>query len=347
MRTRRNPWARGALLAVACLARGASAFAHGGNHDIIEIGSQANGSGALKTTFDFHLAVRATLSLALPGATVYTASQPSFDVLPADDAAQPIYVLNNGTNVRLEILAVDAGKTALKIGSTVLDQPGESELIGTQPFAHLHPEIQLVLQLPPGEFGEGRITFRLTSTTPGYTASEPYTLVISNAHLKAPGYAAIPGEYDAAGVSCATTAAKESAKFGAKKHQILSGCLAKIQVLAAREAAGLDGTSAATAATAACAKTTGLDEGTMLGKIEAARAKALDKIAKKCGAAGSNDFSNDEIGALLGLAGCRAEEQVAAAFNGARAALDNFTARVSQGGGPLDGSFPCMPFSQP
>ena len=322
-----------------------SASAHGGNHDVIEIGSEANGGGALKTTFDFNVAVRTSLSAALPGVTLYTASQPSFDVLPADDPLDPIYVLNNGVTVRFEVLAVDAGRTAIKIGSTVLDEPGESEVIGTQPFSHLHPEIQLVLQMPPGEFGEGRITFRLTTTSPAYSDSEPYTLVLTNGHLKAPGYADVPGVYDADGVSCTTTAAKESAKFGAKKHQILSACLANIQVRAAREAAGLDATAADAAVENACAKTSGPDSGTMLGKIEAARAKAIAKIAKKCGAAASNDYSDDEIGALVGLVGCRAEEEIAAAYHGARSELEELTARASQGGQPLDESFPCMPFS--
>ena len=75
----------------------------------------------------------------------------AFSSLSLDDPAESLYVLAGGTEVSVEITALEPGKTAMKLRGTVLDAVGESVVLGTQgavppnDIGDQHPELQLLL----------------------------------------------------------------------------------------------------------------------------------------------------------------------------------------------------------
>lgn len=205
--------------------------------------------------------------------------------------------------------------------------------------------MQLILALPAGTFGEARISFKLTdaSASPTYSDSEVYTLTLTNGHLGAVDFST--SSLDRPAIRCQQAVGREARKFLNKKLTFLSQCLDAVMLYNARAAAGLPSSAALQAAEKRCADASGSgpESRTLLGKIESARAKALDAIKATCGVAGSGDFTQDEdIQAHISMVGCRAEELVSASYNTAKHDLEPFTARSSQGGQPLDTYFPCL-----
>jgi len=339
--------ALGTLLAMSPL----RAMAHG-SFDIL-ISSTASGGGALKAEYDFAGVSRVDYTTTLGGNAIYTGIEPAFDLLAADEPLESSYVLTAGTEVSLQITGIDAGKTSVKIDTTVLSAVGNSVSFGTVPFAHTHPQLQLQLALPEGEFGEGSISFKLTSTTPAYSESEIYTLKISNGPLAHFDYD--PGTYASKSVACQQLVGAQVSSFTKKRFTYLRACLDKVQVYAAKAALTTPPatlTAAQKAAEKACADAsgTGPDAKTMLGKIAAAQAAAFTAIKKKCGtpnpptvpATASGDLADDDITQLLGLAACRTDELAAGTYGGAREHFATYTARASQGGNALDTYFPCL-----
>lgn len=145
------------LLMMAFLLGSAPALAHG-PVETIEIGSTADGGGALVTFFHFHDRVaRLSYSTTVGPNSIYTGALPAFESLPADDAPD-LYVLDPGTQVNVEITAIEEG-ASVTINSTLLDEVGESVLLGTQPIGHNHPAWTLSLELPAGSFGEASVSF--------------------------------------------------------------------------------------------------------------------------------------------------------------------------------------------
>lgn len=309
------------------------------------VSSTADGSGALAIGFDFHSRVKTAFSAEIAGTSIYTASEPGFDALETDEPLDSLYALDNGTQVSVEITAIDAGKTAMKLNAVTLDSVGDSVVIGTAGVdLHHHPEFQLLLMLPPGEFGEGSISFKLTTTSATYSESQPYTITVSNGHLAGVEYDA--SSYDSASVTCQKTVAKAVRKLIGTQYKLLSKCLDKVQAWKAKDAAGESSAAAAQAsAEVACADAsgTGPDANTMLGRVQAAKQAAVDAIAAKCGATGSGDYPEiNDVKAHVNMAGCRGEELISASYGFAQANLEGFSLRASQGGGTLDGAFPCL-----
>lgn len=332
--------------AAALLIATSAAAQHDGD---MVIGADASGGGTLAIEFDFASKVKTTFTADVAGTSVYTATEPGFDALDTDEPLESFYTLAPGTTVSVEITRLDAGKTAMKLNGVTLDAVGESTVLGTAGGVppndlHHHPELQLLLLLAPGEFGEGQIGFKLTTSTVGYSASQEYTLTLTNGHLA--GVAYDSGATDSASVACQKTVAKNVGKFTATQYKLLAKCLDKVQAWKAREAAAHSGAAAAqTSAEAACADAagTGDDAKTMLGRILAARQKAVDAIVAACGASGSGDYpETNDVLAHLNLAKCRTEELISASYGFAKANLSALTLRASQGGGPLDGAFPCL-----
>jgi hypothetical protein len=334
-----------AALSAALMSGPLPALAHG-TAGVIAVASTADGGGALAAEFDFDAVLKVDFSASLPPFSVYSGIIPAFEELDADDVLESLYVLDVGTIVSLQVTGIDAGLTAVKIGPTTLDAVGDSAVIGTAPFGHTHPQYQLLLELPEGEFGEGRISFKLTASGPtSYAESEIYTVKISNGPLPVIDYDT--ALEDKASVKCMAAASKAAATFAAATQSALNKCLGKVEVLRAREALTVPPgnlASAEAAAEKACADAAGSgpDSGTMLGRIEAARAKAVASIDAACGAGGSADFSADDIAQHLGLVSCRTQELVAATHGVAHFNLEEFTARASQGGAPIADSLPCL-----
>ncbi len=324
------------------------AAAHG---PTLMIGSTAAGSGALAIEFEFTSVARTGFSTPVGPDSLYTGASPSLAQLTVDTA--PLFALAASTQVSLEVTRVDEGKTAVKIGPTVLDAVGESAVIGTTPFTEQHPEWQLLLNLPEGEFGEGDISFKLTTTSGSYTSSDEYTLHLSNGVLGAVDYDV--NAYDSTSVKCQQTVGIQTRTFVQKKLAILRACLDKAEVARAKESllvAPADLAAKQAAAEKACADATGSgpDSGTMLGKIDKARQVAFSAIQKKCGtpnppsipASASGDFSDDDMQQHLGLAGCRAEELAGAEYGGGREAIEGYAVRASQGGDLLGDHLSCL-----
>jgi len=332
------------LVAAFLVASPTMVLAHGSADMLLE--STASGGGQLRVEFDFGTVARVGFSASLGAVSLYTGIIPAFDMLAADEPDEGSFVLATGTQITLTVTAIDAGKTAMKVDTTSLSAVGDTVALGTVPFPHTHPEYQLQLTLPEGEYGEGTISFQLTSTGPvAYAPSDVYTLKISNGPLPLPDYDT--SAYDSKNVKCLSKAAKEGGKFASKTHDLLSQCLDKLQAYEAKAAlttppGNLAAAQAAAEKACADASGTGPDSATLLGKIAAAQAAALKNIQKACGTAGSGLATDDDMNQHLGLVSCRAQELVAAAYGLGHTQLSAFTARASQGGQPLDTYFPCL-----
>lgn len=309
-----------------------SARAHGPAE--VFIGSTADGGGALEGDYEFDNVVPVSFVTEILGTSLYTADEPSLDALATDDVPNSHYVLDDGTQISIEVTALEEGKTAMKVNGNVLDAVGESAVIATfsaaDPAAfHRHPEWQLLLELPAGVYGSGTISFKLTTTSPSYTESESYTLTLSNGHLA--HFAFDSGAFDKTSIDCQKTVGKSIRAFVAAEHQNLAKCLDKAQVVEAYEAAILDAGSAENAANSACSDK-------MLAKINAARQKAVDAITAKCGAAGSADYGTEAIASHVSFASCQAEGLIAASYPGAKDLLETHII----GGQPGNTYFPCL-----
>ena len=341
------------IIAGALVARPAQVQAHGTYNMLI--GSTASGSGALKIDYDFSSVSRVGFDSTVGGFSVDTGTEPAMELLPADDVPNSSYVLNNGTDVSVVITAIDAGKASVVINSTVLSHIGDSAALGTESptFDHVHPQLQLQLTLPEGQFGEASISFKLKNLAAIYADSQIYTLKISNGPLAPIDYDTTA--YGAKSVTCQKTVGAQVSAFVTKKLTLLRACLDALQVYKAKSELTTPPPTLATALVAAekiCANAAGTspDTKTMLGKLAAAQTAAFTAIRKKCAApnppavpaSASGDFSDDDISQQLGFAGCRVEELVAGAYGGARAELALITARASQGGKTLDTYFPCL-----
>jgi len=319
------------------------AHAHGSFNMLIS--STASGGGALQVEYDFSTVARLGFSTSLGGFSIYTGLEPAFELLAEDEPAEPSFVVSNGTDISVEITAIDFGKTSMKVGSTVLAAVGDSALFGTVPFDHVHPELQLQLMLPEGEFGEGTISFKITTTSGAYTESEPYVLKLSNGPLPPLDYD--PTAFAKDSVKCQQTVGKVVKKLIGKEFGILSKCLDKVQVFKAKSELTTppsDLAKAQATAEQACADAsgTGPDSKTVLGQLAAARAAAATAIADACSGTGSGDLSDDDISQQIGFASCHVEQLAAGAYGGAKTELAEFTARASQGGATLDTYFPCL-----
>jgi hypothetical protein len=298
------------------------------------LASTADGGGALTIEFDFDTVIPVSFLTEVSGTSVYTATEPGLDALEADEPLENLYVLDDTTQVSVEITALDPGKTAMNLNGTLLDTVGESVVLGTQGAAppndlHHHPELQLLLMMAPGEYGEGTISFKLTTTSGSYTESESYTLKLSNGHLAPIEYDA--GSFDKDSVGCQKAVGKAIKGFLAGKYQAMAKCLDVFQTVEALEAAGLDAASAEAKAETACGQK-------LLDAVAKVRDKATASIAGKCGTLGSNDMSAESIAAHVSFVGCRVEETISASYPGAQGLL----AEITVGGNPVDESFPCL-----
>ena len=166
----------GTLLPAAVLAVAFAAMPARAQHtgDML-IAATVAGGGALALGYDFAQPVRTSLSFAGPTSSLFSTTNPGFDVLVA--AGGGLHPLPSGVPVTLQITAVDAG-VSLKIGTVTLDAVGATRLLGTTPDIHLHPSWQLVL--PNGTTATRSVSFRLTTTASGFAASAAYTATLTN-----------------------------------------------------------------------------------------------------------------------------------------------------------------------
>ena len=150
--------------------------------DISVYGTQSGG-GALVTDYDFTQATVVSESLCAGGLCLYTSTDPG--LISRTDGAGALQPLASGTEVALEIVALDDGVT-VKIDAAVLDAPGETAVLGTAPSLHNHPEWQVTR--PEDERGTYAVAFRLLQSAgaASYAASPTYTLRLTNGPVATP-----------------------------------------------------------------------------------------------------------------------------------------------------------------
>jgi hypothetical protein len=135
--------------------------------------------------------VPVTFGDALGSNTLYTATAPGFAPRHAGEPGTSRAPLATGTDVWLEVVAVDDGRALLRVGDAVLARPGDRVLLGVHRSGaasplHLHPVYEMLLPAAPGSFGEATLAVRLTTSGGAYAPSAPLTLRLSNGHLPPP-----------------------------------------------------------------------------------------------------------------------------------------------------------------
>jgi len=108
------------------------------------------------------------------GTALYVATDPGFDSTEEDEPEEPLFVLEAGTAVTLEIIEIDQGIT-LKFDNTRLTEPHAMIVLGTTP---VHRDLEWQLGLPGGLVEERHVTFKLTTTSGRYTESEEVTVTL-------------------------------------------------------------------------------------------------------------------------------------------------------------------------
>jgi hypothetical protein len=147
------------------------------------VASTAAGGGALAIAYDFAREVQLSESFTGGGVTLWSATDPGWDALRADDPARSLFRLADGTQVRIEITAIHGGCppssaqcVRVKVGSQTLDAVGESAVLGTMPDVHIHPE--WTVALPTGVRGLFTVSFRVTARSSAYASSASYTAAL-------------------------------------------------------------------------------------------------------------------------------------------------------------------------
>jgi hypothetical protein len=155
-------------------------LAHG---ETWNVGSMANGSGALVLDgYDFSEKIYVPPQTIGATQTLYTTQFPSFEFPTADQPGVPLYRLPDGTPLTLQIacdgpVCIDPGASVRT--NVIADATGETCSLGTvEAESHFHPEWRLLLN--NGVFGDYTLPFRITTTAPGYSPSQVYTLTLTN-----------------------------------------------------------------------------------------------------------------------------------------------------------------------
>lgn len=140
------------------------------------VGSTVSGGGALGIAYDFTPPIVVTESASGGGSTLYSGTDPGWDLLVAPTGG--LAPLPSGVPVTVVATAIDPG-ASFKIGPTTLSAVGHSRLLGTTPSLHVHPIWQLVL--PAGTVGSRTIAFRLVTAAAGWAESPVYVVTLTNA----------------------------------------------------------------------------------------------------------------------------------------------------------------------
>lgn len=109
------------------------------------------------------------------GTRLFSAVNPGVNSLEESEPDESLYALADGTQVTLEITAIDSG-LSLILGDQTLDAVGESVVVGTTPDFHADFTSQLTLPGGGEPSGVYSATFRLTAAGDQYTASTEATI---------------------------------------------------------------------------------------------------------------------------------------------------------------------------
>jgi hypothetical protein len=143
------------------------------------IWSTADGGGALTIDWDFvdRDVVQTFQSIPCGGGECrYSTIDPGFMAI-ADEPRAGFFTLVAGTVVTIEIVAIDPAAT-LRINGVALARAGDHALLGTGGTLHVHPTWQL--STAQGVLGDFPLTFKLTTESPLYAESAPFTVRLTN-----------------------------------------------------------------------------------------------------------------------------------------------------------------------
>ncbi len=153
-------------------------------HSHMFLWSTEKDGGDLAIEFDFHKRILVTKSICFQSQEdasqqcFYNGLDPAFFAYDTDHPTKPLYALDEGTTLGMEIIAMDAA-ASVKVNDTVLSKPNDAARIATiMTGLHNHPGWQL--QIPEGEHGNYPFSFRVTSESPTYGASPVYDATITN-----------------------------------------------------------------------------------------------------------------------------------------------------------------------
>ena len=105
-----------------------------------------------RVEYDFAVPVLLTLDVTVGDLARYSAIDPFFEILEADDPSESLYRIDDGAEVVFELVAIDPA-IGVRINGVNLLQAGSTVVIGTMPDLHADPEWQLTL--PVGEVAAG------------------------------------------------------------------------------------------------------------------------------------------------------------------------------------------------
>jgi hypothetical protein len=190
--------------------------------------------------------------------------------------------------------------------------------------------------LPATEPGEGSFSFKLTTTAAGFSESQVYRVKLANTHL----FVDYASGNTRTNLGCQKAIGKSVTKYMGAYAKGLYKCLDVAAAVVAAEEQGQPTGPAEAKAAKVCGDDGGARpaQATMLGKLEAAGAKAAAGIIAKCGAA----FDADKIARHLNKAACHVQYLAAQGYVEARAVLSEIT----QAGNPVSDSLPCLPPTQ-
>lgn len=308
-------------------------------HGDLSVGSTADGGGDLLSEYNFETVLRTDFQVEVGPVAVYSSTTPGIGA--AEDEAPDIFELDVGTTVDMTLITIDEN-LAVMIGATTIDEPGETATIGTHDGVpgddgamHEHPTYQIQLDAPKGEFGEGDFSFVFEDPLAAYGASEIYTLHITNGYL-APVEAATNDT-----AKCQKQVGKEVAKLISSNYKTIAKCLDAIQSWKA-DGADIEVDTPPTKVAKICA-----DPGKgIVQRLADAQAKALEKAVVKCvGTFGADiDGATDALSPHLGMAACRVEELIGAAYS---SALEDIAVVVFADDEEMaEEAFPCIGESQ-
>lgn len=146
------------------------------SHSEILFYSAADGGGQIVADFDFSEHVHVALLGCSSGNCVYTHEGTGLVAAEPGEEHHGLYRLDDGILFTLEIVSVSP-EVSIRSGNATLNTDGQILRLGFSPF-HLDPVWQL--ELPEGDVHEASVTFKVTSSSPAYLDSPPYTLWLSN-----------------------------------------------------------------------------------------------------------------------------------------------------------------------